>query len=132
MVNALAAAGSAAGLASAEARASVSREQFLQLLVSELSNQNPLDPMDNSQFLQQLVGLQSLEQTASLTDTLRTFERFMQMSSASGLIGRSIVGFTTSGKSIEGVVSSVRMEEGKILLQVGGDQVPFHGVEEIL
>ena len=75
-------------------RASVTRDQFLQILVTELTTQNPMDPLDNGEFMQQLVGLQSLEQTAALTDSLKSFERFIQMSTASNLIGQTIKGLT--------------------------------------
>lgn len=133
MVNAVspASVGKAAG-SSAQNRATASREQFLQILVQELTNQNPLDPIDNAQFLQQLVGLQTLEQTSALTDALHSFESFLQMSSAAGFIGRSMKGFDVDGQRVEGVVSKVVMEDGKVQLQVGDHRVDLKGVEEIL
>ncbi len=121
-----------AGISEATDRAKVSREQFLQLLVSELTSQNPLDPMDNSQFMNQLVGLQTLEQTAALTDSLRTFEKFMQMSSASGLIGKKVKGLSETGSSVEGTVSRVVMEKGSVHLVVAGKNMALAGIQEIL
>ncbi|MBI2900351.1 MAG: hypothetical protein HYY17_09205 [Planctomycetes bacterium] len=113
-------------------RASVSREQFLKILVTELSSQNPMDPIDNTQFLNQLVGLQSLEQTAALTDSLRTFEQFMQMSSASSLIGKKVKGVNAAGQSVEGKVSKVVLDKGQIELLVGDKKLPMSGIQEIL
>ena len=112
-------------------RADVNREQFLQILISELTSQNPLDPMDNSQFLDQLVGMQTLEQTSALTDALKTFERFMQMSSASNLIGRSVRAVDVQGAPVEGTVERVTVESGKVMLKVGPHNVPYQGVQEI-
>jgi flagellar basal-body rod modification protein FlgD len=119
-------------VSAARERAEVNREQFLEILVTEMVNQNPLDPMDNEAFLQQLVGLQTLEQTSALTDALKTFERFMQMSSASGLIGRTIKGVNDQGDLIEGVVDKVVMEHNDVMLRVGPHSMPFRGVGEIL
>ena len=110
----------------------MTREQFLKILVTELSNQNPMDPMDNGEFMQQLVGLQSLEQTAALTDSLKSFEQFMQMSSAGNLIGHTIKGLTTGGEQVEGVVTSVVMEGSQVNLMVDGQRVPVTSVVEII
>ena len=46
----------------------VSTSEFLQLLVTQLQNQDPLDPMDNSQFLTQLATFSSMEQLISIND----------------------------------------------------------------
>ena len=113
-------------------RASVTRDQFLQILVTELTTQNPMDPLDNGEFMQQLVGLQSLEQTAALTDSLKSFERFMQMSTASNLIGQTIKGLTDEGLQVEGTVSRVVLEGNQVNLIVDGNRVPVTSVVEIV
>ena len=124
-------AGSGLEVSAARNRAQVSQEDFLQILVAELTNQNPMDPMDNAQFLQQLVGLQTLEQTSALTDALKTFERFLNMGSAAGLIGKTVSGFGLEGQPVTGIVDKVVMENGSVLLQVGAELMPMHGVEAI-
>ncbi len=131
MVTSIAQAGAAGPITRTQERAQISRDQFLQILVAELSSQNPLDPLDNGQFMQQLVGLQSLEQTAALTDSLKTFQRFMQMSSGSSMIGRTIRGLNTASQSVEGVVSRVVLEGDTVLLMVGQNRVPINSVIEI-
>jgi flagellar basal-body rod modification protein FlgD len=118
--------------ATASGRASISRDQFLKILTSELTSQDPLDPLKNSDFIQQLVGLQSLEQSASLTDSLSSFEKFMQMSSGSAMIGKSVKGLTAGGQEVSGVVSSVVLENGNVSLVVGSQKLPVNSVTEIL
>ncbi len=100
-------AGSGLDITAARERAEISRDDFIKILVTELTNQDPLEPMDNAQFLQQLVGLQTLEQTSALTDALKTFERFMQVGSASGMIGNEVKAINSEGEAIEGVVTKV-------------------------
>jgi flagellar basal-body rod modification protein FlgD len=131
MISALAGPGAGAGVATAAGRASLSRDEFLKILVTELTSQDPLEPMDNSEFVQQLVGLQTLEQTAALTDGLRSFESFMQMSSASSMIGRTVRGRLPSGAAVEGVVSSVSLEGGQVNLTVGQYRLPLGSITEI-
>jgi flagellar basal-body rod modification protein FlgD len=116
---------------SAQARASVTREQFLRILTAELTAQDPLEPLDNAQFLQQLVGLQSLEQTSALTDSLRTFERFLKMASGSAMIGRTVKGVSATGDAVEGVVSRVVLEDGRVNVVVGSQRLPIDSVTEI-
>jgi flagellar basal-body rod modification protein FlgD len=131
MVTAVNGAASALGSPTASSRASVSREQFLRILVAEMTSQNPLEPLDNADFMQQLVGLQSLEQTAALTDSLKTFERFLQMSSGSSMIGRTVKGLDASGDVVQGVVSRVTLEGGVVNVVIGTQKVPIGSVTEI-
>jgi flagellar basal-body rod modification protein FlgD len=44
----------------------IGKEQFLELLVAQLQNQDPMDPMDNQQFIAQLATFSSLEQLISI------------------------------------------------------------------
>ena len=116
----------------ASGRASITREQFLKILTSELTSQDPLEPLKNSDFVQQLVGLQSLEQSATLTDSLASFEKFMQMSSGSAMIGKSVKGLAANGQEVSGVVSKVVLENGNVSLMVGTQKLPVNSVTEIL
>jgi flagellar basal-body rod modification protein FlgD len=131
MVNAVSAAVGGSGTSGALARARLTSDDFMKILVTELTHQDPLEPMRNSEFVQQLVGLQSLEQTAALTDGLKSFESFLQMSSASGLIGKTVKGAAADGTPVEGVVSRVLMEEGQVSVLVGATRVPVSSLTEI-
>lgn len=72
---------------------SANYEMFLQLLATQLKTQNPLDPMDSTQFTQQLATYASLEQQISTNDKLDSvlteFDS-LSMSNGIGYIGRSI------------------------------------------
>lgn len=48
----------------------VDKMSYLKLIVAQLKNQNPLDPMDNAQFLTQLAQFNTLEQMQGLNDRL--------------------------------------------------------------
>ncbi|MGH6727466.1 MAG: flagellar hook assembly protein FlgD [Pseudolabrys sp.] len=67
---------------------------FLQLLVTQLQNQDPLSPMDTNQFTQQLVEFASVEQQMKSNDslsTLVTLEQASQSTSALALVGATVV-----------------------------------------
>ena len=67
---------------------------FLQLLTTQLKNQNPLDPLDTNQFTQQLVQFAQVEQTMKSNDslsTLVTMEKAAQSTTALALVGATVV-----------------------------------------
>ena len=133
MVAGISGATAAGGVPStASGRASITRDQFLRILVSELTSQDPLEPLNNNDFVQQLVGLQNLEQSATLTDGLASFERFMQMSSGGAMIGKTVKGLSASGQQVQGVVSKVVLEGGTVSVVVGSQKLPINSVTEIL
>ncbi|HZT27559.1 MAG TPA: flagellar hook capping FlgD N-terminal domain-containing protein [Pseudolabrys sp.] len=68
--------------------------QFLQLLTTQLKNQDPLSPMDTNQFTQQLVEFSQVEQqlkTNSSLSTLVTLQQSAQATSALELVGATVV-----------------------------------------
>lgn len=67
--------------------------QFLQLLTTQLQNQNPLDPLDTNQFTQQLVSFASVEQQINMNSqigTLITLQQASQSTSALGFVGQTV------------------------------------------
>ena len=70
------------------------KDAFLQLLVTQLKNQNPLDPQDNTAFVAQLAQFSSLEGITTLNDTVNSISGNFQSSQAlqaSSLVGRSVI-----------------------------------------
>src|ERR1700692_84650 len=67
---------------------------FLQLLTTQLQNQDPLSPMDTNQFTQQLVQFASVEQQMKSNDSLSTLvslQQTAQTTSALALVGATVV-----------------------------------------
>ena len=61
------------------------QDQFLNLLVAQLKNQNPLDPVDNSQMMAQLAQFSQLEQTKQLATAMTTFIKQQGAANATSL-----------------------------------------------
>ena len=69
-------------------------QTFLQLLTTQLQNQNPLDPLDTNQFTQQLVEFASVEQQLKTNDQLTTLVSLQQTTQATqalGFVGKTAV-----------------------------------------
>ncbi len=96
---------------SASRRAAIQQEDFLKVLLAQLQFQDPLEPLDNNEFIAQFAQLTSLEQTQQLNDKLDTLLALQNGGQAIGLIGRSVEAATNTG-SVVGEVSSVAFENG--------------------
>lgn len=84
--------------------------QFLQLMITELTNQDPLNPMDNTQLVQQIGELRSIAASDQLTGTLLSMQTQQSLTTASSLIGKTVKALTTDNKDITGKVDSVSVE----------------------
>ena len=111
---------------------SVSQNQFLQLLITELKNQDPTQPTDQTQTLSQLAQFSSLEQMTNLNQTMTRTTPTAQIAQSAALIGKTV---TTSGDSttagVTGVVSAVTINSGKTYLDIGGQSVDASTVTQI-
>lgn len=106
-------AGAQASLA-AVSNQTMGRDDFLLLLVTQLSNQDPLNPMDGQEFAAQLAQFSSLEQLINLNDGMT------QSAQLNGLLAQSInsgVAAGLIGREVEAVGDSFRFdgEQGKTL-----------------
>ena len=116
---------------SASARARVTRDDFLKLLITELRSQDPLEPMKNSEFLGQIATLNQLESSATLTDTLRNLQHSGELASASSLLGKAVIGITDQGLEGGGLVSRVVVLNGQVKLVIGDQTMNLSAVAQI-
>ncbi|MGJ7549716.1 flagellar hook assembly protein FlgD [Pseudomonas alloputida] len=80
--------------ASQTGNSSLGKDAFLQLLVTQMQHQNPLDPQDNGEFVAQLAQFSSLEGITSLNESVTNITSAMASSQAlqaSSLVGRSVI-----------------------------------------
>ena len=120
-----------------DALANIDLSQFLKLFIAEMQNQDPLDPMDNSEMLAQISQIREIGATDSLTATLESVRLGQSLATASGLIGKQIRALSSnvvSGEQefVEGTVEKVSIENGKPVLHVDGQQIELKNISEIL
>lgn len=103
--------------------ATMGKEQFLTILIAQMKNQDPLSPMDNSQFTAQMAQFSSLEQLMNMSTQLSQMNA--SMGSASQLIGQKITWYDSETKNyLTGDVSSVLQKDGKMFAAVDSYLVP--------
>ncbi len=89
---------------SAAQSATINYNEFVQLLVTELQNQDPTNPMDPTQQVSQLASFSAVEQQVQTNSTLTSLLNNSYLSQAEAAIGKIA---TSSDGSISGTISSV-------------------------
>jgi flagellar basal-body rod modification protein FlgD len=86
---------------------------FLKLLITELQNQDPLNPLDNSQMLAQIHQLREIGATDKLTNTLDSVLLGQNITSSTNLIGQDVNAISDDNQRVSGTVSRVSIENGQ-------------------
>src|SRR5579884_4300270 len=98
--------------------------QFLQLLTTELQNQDPLNPVDDTQSVAQLAQFSALQATQELNTSFQNFQSNFGVLQASTLIGKSVTVVTpnSSGNSstTTGTVQSIEVQNGQPYFTMAG------------
>jgi flagellar basal-body rod modification protein FlgD len=117
----------ASGPAGAAKTATVDYNQFLQLLIAQLKNQDPTKPMDSAQFISQLASFSNVEQSIQTNAKLDALMTSSALSQAEGMIGRQI---TSADGETSGTIAAVRIVSGGAvaLLENGSEIVLEAGV----
>jgi flagellar basal-body rod modification protein FlgD len=111
---------------------SIDISQFLKLMITQLQNQDPLNPQSNTEIMQQLGEMQQISASNKLTSTLDAVLLGQSVSNATSLIGKNIDGLDDSGNSATGVVSKVSIVNGDPKLYVGSQIVSLNNVRDVL
>ncbi len=115
----------------------LSGENFFQLLIAQLSNQDPLEPTSNEELLGQIASIRDIELSTALADSLQSLTDQQRYGSAATLIGRYVTGKADAddpaSPAPEGVVVGVRYtSNGQPMLQLEtGEELSLDRVETV-
>jgi flagellar basal-body rod modification protein FlgD len=126
-----AAANSSTSSAAASSLQSLTVNDFTQMLVTELQNQDPTQPMSNTDLMNQVSQIQSIESNQQLTSTLQSVALGQSIASAGSLIGATVTGTNANGQSVTGTVNSASISNGAAILNVGSSTIPLNNVTQI-
>jgi flagellar basal-body rod modification protein FlgD len=106
------------------------KDAFLKLLITQIRYQDPLSPLDNSEFIAQLAQFSSLEQMQQMNTGLWTAQLMAAGTQALSLVGRHVIAQEPGADPIEGTVDAVSFRDGTPILLVGGQEVQLAWVSE--
>lgn len=102
------------------AASSLNQGDFLKLLVAQLSSQDPLQPVSNTDFLAQMAQFSTLQQTQTMQTNLAGIQAGQALLQANSLLGRMVQVQAGPNQTAIGVVSAVGMQAGKPTLLING------------
>ncbi|MFK7789748.1 MAG: flagellar hook capping FlgD N-terminal domain-containing protein [Phycisphaeraceae bacterium] len=98
----------------------LSSGEFLQIILSELSNQDPLAPSDTAAILEQLSSIRNIETQTQLDDRLGSLVTQNSISTSANFIGKFVTGLDAFNNTAEGIVESLSVRDGEPYLNLAG------------
>jgi flagellar basal-body rod modification protein FlgD len=115
-----------------EEQSKLGKDDFLKILVTQLQNQDPTQPLQDREFIAQMTQFSSLEQMTQLNEMFSRFAQSQTIGGFSNMIGKKITWTETETEGTgdqavekevakEGIVSAVSMKDGKtqVVLEEG-------------
>ncbi len=110
------------------------KDAFLKLLIAELSNQDPLNPMEDREFISQMATFSSLEQMQNMNKTLESMAEANKFSAVS-YIGKAVAftkGTGDDAKQVAAIVNAVWFDQsGEAILDTTEGEVSLSEVEGV-
>lgn len=109
------------------------KNAFMTLLITEMKNQNPLEPLENKEMMSQLASFSSLEQMENLNSQ---FEKFLANSTqslwaqAAQFMGKEIIAETSYGY-LNGKIEKATVSDNELWFEVNGTEVSISQIREI-
>ncbi len=99
------------------------KQAFLMLLVAQLKNQDPLNPMQDREFIAQLAQLNALEQLQQLNETIAAMAQHATLGQVASYLGKVVSGLErSSGELVSGTVVRATIVDGAAVLELESGQ----------
>ena len=98
---------------------SLGADDFMKILMTQLTAQDPMNPMKDTEFIAQMANFSSLEQMRGLSQSFTNYSNSQQMATAPLYLGCEVTVKDTSGE-IKGMVESVTVKDGAPALVING------------
>jgi flagellar basal-body rod modification protein FlgD len=102
--------------------AEMGKDQFLKLFVAQLQHQDPMNPMEDSDFMGQMASFSTLEQVTNLAAANEAIAANLHLSQSVGLIGRTVTWTDEADVTHTGVVEKVSQQDGNPVLTISGTE----------
>jgi len=107
------------------------QEDFLQLLVAQLQNQDPMSPQSDTEFIGMMTQFTSLEQTQNMQSDIAQMRSQQEMLQAMSMLDREVMVSTDGGIPITGVVKGFDMEGQTPKLLIGDKRYDLSEIQSI-
>ena len=120
------------GVSNATAAAAVkTNDQFMMILLAQLKNQNPLEPMKDNELMAQMTQLNSLKELQSISAKIEQMAGASSAGYAASLIGKQIKARLADGTDVAGLATSMSLKQGQYVLNVAEKEVPVSAILQV-
>jgi flagellar basal-body rod modification protein FlgD len=105
------------------------KDDFMKILITQLTHQDPTEPMKDTEFIAQMAQFSTLEQITNMTQDFSKLAGILSSSQALGLLGKSVELFDGEGL-VSGIVEEVSGREVPQVF-VNGQYYDFNRVEKV-
>lgn len=104
------------------------KNAFLQLLLTQLQHQDPLEPMSNEDFISQQAQFTEIEK---MDDLINAFNQGNQIVQAGALVGKNVTITTENNQTINGQVQSVVVSNDGVAVKINNNTYPVGAITEV-
>jgi flagellar basal-body rod modification protein FlgD len=105
---------------------------FMNMMVTQLKNQDPTQPMSNSDLLAQISQIGQLQSSDQLETTMQSMQLQTNLGSGAALLGKSVAGSDVNSHPVSGVVNSLQVTGNTVTLQLdSGSSLPLSNVTAV-
>lgn len=101
---------------------------FLTLLMAQLSHQDPMNPMDDSQIMTQMVQMNSVQEMENMNTSLKELQYSSQLLSSAAFIGRTVAYQVDEDTVSSGTVTCVTVDDGTVNVTIDDVNVPLSDI----
>ncbi len=110
----------------------IGTDDFLKLIVAELQNQDPMNPTDTADMLNQFNQIREISSNDKLSETLEGVLLGQNIATGSSLIGKLVEGMTAEGEKMIGQVDAVTVHDNEPSLLVAGNYITMNNILQII
>ncbi len=110
---------------------SLGKDDFLKILTAQLQYQDPMESMDNSEYIAQMAQFSSLEQMENLNENITTLINLQNTQLGASLIGKEVK-VAKDGEISTGIVSKVSNLDKELTITLDGKEFNASEIEEII
>ncbi|MDR0869175.1 MAG: hypothetical protein LBN39_00120 [Planctomycetaceae bacterium] len=104
---------------------------FIKMMTAELENQDPMSPMSNTEMLSQINQLRQITSSDKLSTSIEALSLGQALTTASGLIGKTVTGVNSLGSEITGKIDKITIEDGVPKLHIGSSLVEIANITAV-
>ena len=105
------------------------QDDFLQLLVTQMRNQDPLSPMKDTEFIAQMAQFTSLEQTKQMSADMAEMRSQTSFQQGIGLLNQQVTVKVGEGSPVTGIVTELKVVEGEPQLLINST---FYALQDVI